>query len=202
MIEIRSYRRVFDLERRIYRIDHMRLNPGGVPVRGAVYALAAAGAALLLRRLPIAGAVLGAAPWYLRDVAFPLMAGAFLSVLTIEGRPFHVAVPALLRPRRVAARRHGLVASPSYRQWSPGEVVLLPDGSDARLRSLRYDGPGAVLVAVAYRRSEGSRTPIARRRAVLELLPVAAGGQVKREVIWMARGARMVVAPRSRRRGA
>ena len=34
MIEIRSYRRVFDLERRIYSIDRVRLNPGGVPVRG------------------------------------------------------------------------------------------------------------------------------------------------------------------------
>ena len=38
-MEIRSYRRVFDLERRIYRVDRLRLNPGGVPVRGVVYFL-------------------------------------------------------------------------------------------------------------------------------------------------------------------
>ena len=38
-IEIRSYRAVFDLERRIYRVDRLRLNPGGVPVRGVVYCL-------------------------------------------------------------------------------------------------------------------------------------------------------------------
>ncbi len=40
MIEIRSYRRVFDLERRIYSVDQLRLNPGGVPVRGVLYFLA------------------------------------------------------------------------------------------------------------------------------------------------------------------
>ncbi len=34
MMEIRSYRRVFDLERRIYQVDRLRLNPSGVPVRG------------------------------------------------------------------------------------------------------------------------------------------------------------------------
>ena len=37
-IEVRSYRTVFDLERRLYRIDRLRLNPGGVPVRGIVTA--------------------------------------------------------------------------------------------------------------------------------------------------------------------
>ena len=35
LMEVRSYRRVFDLERRIYRVDRLRLNPGGVPVRGS-----------------------------------------------------------------------------------------------------------------------------------------------------------------------
>jgi hypothetical protein len=34
-MEIRSFRRVFDLERRIYRVDRLRLNPGGIPVRGS-----------------------------------------------------------------------------------------------------------------------------------------------------------------------
>ena len=37
---IRSYRRVFDLERRIYRVTRIRLNPGGIPIRGVVYLLA------------------------------------------------------------------------------------------------------------------------------------------------------------------
>jgi hypothetical protein len=30
------------------------------------------------------------------------------------------------------------------RCWRPEELLVLPDGSDARLRRLRYTGPGAV----------------------------------------------------------
>jgi hypothetical protein len=39
------------------------------------------------------------------------------------------------------------------RRWRPEEIVLLPDGSDGRMRRLRYTGPGAVLVAVAHERA-------------------------------------------------
>ncbi len=39
-LEIRSFRSVFALERRIYRIDTLRLNPAGVPLRGIAYAVA------------------------------------------------------------------------------------------------------------------------------------------------------------------
>ncbi len=36
-MEVRSYRNVFALERRVYSIDRLRLNPGGVPVLSLVY---------------------------------------------------------------------------------------------------------------------------------------------------------------------
>ena len=56
-MEIRSYRAVFDLERRIYRVDRMRLNPAGVPVRGIVYFLALLAAIVVVRaRAAAAGA--------------------------------------------------------------------------------------------------------------------------------------------------
>ena len=56
LMEIHSYRRVFDLERRVYSVDRLRLNPSGVPVRGIVYFLAVvAGGARLLER-PVFGA--------------------------------------------------------------------------------------------------------------------------------------------------
>ena len=61
MIEIRSYRAVFDLERRIYRVDQLRLNPGGIPVRGVVYFLAILAATLIAGGLPLVGAAVGAA---------------------------------------------------------------------------------------------------------------------------------------------
>ena len=55
MTEIRSFRRVFDLERRIYSIDRLRLNPAGVPVRGVVYLLIALAAMIATSRMPVIG---------------------------------------------------------------------------------------------------------------------------------------------------
>ena len=39
-------------------------------------------------------------------------------------------------------------------RWHPEEILLLPDGSDGRMRRLRYTGPGAVLVTIAHERVE------------------------------------------------
>lgn len=96
-IEIRSYRRVFALERRLYRIDRLRLNPSGVPLRGIAYFMALLVVALLARRLPLAGGAVGIMPWYLRDALGPAMVAAACTMLRIEGRPFHIAAPALVR---------------------------------------------------------------------------------------------------------
>jgi hypothetical protein len=47
----------------------------------------------------------------------------------------------------------------------PEQIVLLPDGSEGRMRRLRYTGPGAVLVAVAHhRRQRGARLELLGRR--------------------------------------
>jgi hypothetical protein len=112
MIEIRSYRRVFDLERRIYSVDRLRLNPGGVPVRGVVYFLAILGLGLLAAGLPLVGALAREFPWYLRDIALPSAGATVLSAVRLEGRTFHLAAQALVRyglgPRRlVGAQRWG-----------------------------------------------------------------------------------------------
>ena len=158
MIEIRSYRAVFDLERRIYRVDQLRLNPGGIPVRGVVYFLAVLLAMLVAGDLPLAGAVIGALPWYLRDLALPVASATLLSVIRIEGRPFHLAAYALLRyrtgPRRLSGFRPR--GAPGAR-WRPQEILMLPDGSDGEMRRLRYTGPGAVLVTVAHERIDRGR---------------------------------------------
>lgn len=153
MTEIRSFRRVFDLERRVYSIDRLRLNPGGIPVRGIVYLLAILALVLVAARLPLIGTLVGLLPWYLRDLAIPGASATVLSVIRIEGRTFHLAAQALLRhgvaPRHLA----GLSRRASTGEaWSPAEIVMLPDGSDARMRDLRYTGPGAVLVAIEHER--------------------------------------------------
>ena len=167
-MDVRSYRRVFDLERRIYRVDRLRLNPAGVPVRGIVYFLVIVGLALLVARLPLLALVASGVPWYLRDVALPGGVAALMTVIRIEGRPFHLAAQALPRHRAGWRRLSCLrpcgpnsCAFPGAR-WMPEQIVLLPDGSEGRMRRLRYTGPGAVLVAVAHRRQA--------RRGRLELL--------------------------------
>ena len=190
MIEIRSYRRVFDLERRIYSVDRVRLNPGGVPVRGVVYFLAIALAGLTVVGVPAIGAPLRELPWYLRDVALPGAGATVLSAIRIEGRVFHLAARALLRysvgPRRLAAgRRCRNIGG----RWHPREIVLLPDGSDSRMRRMRYTGPGAVLVSVKH-----EPLSTGRRRPALTLREPPARGMLDRaQVIALARGARLAI---------
>jgi hypothetical protein len=166
-MEIRSYRRVFDLERRLYRIDRLRLNPGGVPVRGIVYFLALLSAVLITGSLPLIGACARAIPWYVRDLALPAASATLLSVIRVEGRPFHLAAAALVRYRLGPRRLDGVRPSrPRGERWWPSEIVLLPDGGDSRLRRLCYTGPGAVLVAIEHERAcrtaERGPMPLAR----------------------------------------
>jgi hypothetical protein len=158
MIEVRSYRRVFDLERRIYSVDRVRLNPGGVPVRGVLYFLALLAAGLGASGLPLIGSLAGVLPWFVRDLALPGAGAAVLSVIRIEGRVFHLAAQSLVRywmaPRRLTGvRRCESVGD----RWCPEEILLLPDGSDHHMRGLRYTGPGAVLVSVEHERHGRAR---------------------------------------------
>ncbi len=176
-MEIRSYRAVFDLERRIYRIDRLRLNPAGVPVRGILYFLALLAAIVLGTRVPPLRAVAERLPWYLLYVALPGASAALLTVIRIDGRPAHLAARALLRhritPRQsvgLRARRTGWGAEPGVR-WRPQEILLLPDGSDAHVRRLRYTGPGATLVSVAHERLESPALAYGRSHLTLRELP-------------------------------
>lgn len=174
-MEIRSYRAVFDLERRIYRVDRLRLNPNGVPVRGVVYFLAIATLIALMSALPGIGVLAGVVPWYIREMAIPAGLAAVLAVLRIDGRPSHIAALSILThvvlPREMLGHGVPLVC----RYWQPDRLLLMPDGSDAHMRRLSYTGPGAVLVAVAHERREvrdGLLWRLARRpQLVLGELP-------------------------------
>jgi hypothetical protein len=170
-MEVRSFRAVFELERRIYRVDTVRLNPAGIPLRGIVYAAALSPACLLAGRLPPTSWVLGLFPWYVRYLGAPLIVAAFATIVRIDGRPFHHAARALvlhcLRPRWLS----GLARAPVHgSHWRPAPVLLIPDGSDASFRRLRYRGPGAVLVGYPHVRADWPAGPLlARRRADVTL---------------------------------
>jgi hypothetical protein len=154
--EVRSYRAVFALERRIYRVDTLRLNPSGIPLRGIVYAAAFVVAALIAGAVPPAAWLDPLVPWYLRDIGLPLGAAWLLGAARIDGRVFHVAALAALSHLAGPRRLDRLARPAGGGRWRPPAVLCIPDGSDARFRALRYRGPGAVLVRGPHERREWS----------------------------------------------
>lgn len=96
-LEIRSFRRVFELERRLYRIDRIRLNPAGVPLRGVVYFVVLLMLASLASHAVLVGQLVRLAPWYVRDVAGPGLTACLLTTVRVDGRSAHVAAASLLR---------------------------------------------------------------------------------------------------------
>ncbi len=168
-LEIRSFRSVFALERRIYRIDTLRLNPTGIPLRGIAYAAVLVLIALAAGALPPTAWLDPVIPWYARDLGVPLTTATLLGAMRIEGRPFHLAALALLGHRLTRRRLEALAPlTPGGHVWRPPPVLCIPDGSDARFRALRYSGPGAVLVHHPHLRAEWGP----RRRADITLHPL------------------------------
>lgn len=204
-LEIRSYRAVFDLERRLYRIDRLRLPPGGIPMRGAVYCLALVLATTIISTLPLIGLIASMVPWYLRDVAVPIGVAALLALVRLEGRPFHLAVRALVRHRFGPRWWRGLrPASPPGARWHPDALLMLPDGSHGRWRAFTFTGPGAVMVQGAYECRDhrgGAFAAVLRRPHVTVHERPHAAAAHRRRVIALSVGARLRVRPEAGRRG-
>lgn len=118
-LEIRSYRQVFAFERRLYRIEGLRLNPTGVPLRGIACFLAFACVGLLLARLPLVGGAMATVPWYLREVAMPALAALLIATVRLEGRPLHIAAASLIRWQLGARDLVGLSAQSRFRKRPP-----------------------------------------------------------------------------------
>jgi hypothetical protein len=204
---IRSYRRVFDIERRLYRIDRLRLNPGGIPVRAFVYFIVILLGVVLFSRAPLIGGIARIVPWYLRVIALPALTAGLLTLIRIEGRPFHISGRALARHWLSSRWRAGV--RPAQRpgtRWYPPDVVFLPDGSDGRMRHLRYTGPGAVLLAIEHEREGAAmeQGPVGYGRAGLRptvVIRAAEGRSALRrgQVIELAAGVRLLVRSQSRR---
>lgn len=204
MIEIRSFRRVFDLERRIYSVDRLRLNPGGVPVRGVVYFLALLLAALIFGGLPLLGATVRATPWYGRDLLAPGATAAVLSIVRVDGRTFHLAAQALLRFGWERGLSIGLRGGTGEgERWIPQPITILPDGSDGVLRRLRYTGPGAVLILVEHHQagaSERERFHLRPGSKSVRIAPLGSGGPLSSgKVISLEGDTRLLVSAKQER---
>jgi hypothetical protein len=140
-MEVRSFRVVFALERRIHRVDRFRIPlPYGLPVRAAVYALAALALIALAGRLPAVGELIGLLPAPLRFVALPAAVGFVLSRARVDGRPAHRFLVSYARhrcaPRYISAFRPIDRPGQAFRFTDP--IAFVPDwrkvAGPARLR--------------------------------------------------------------------
>src|SRR3954465_1093510 len=149
-VEIRSYRAVFDLERRLYRIDRLRLNPSGVPVRGIVYAALLVLGVLVAHRLPLVGWPVRALPWQVRYAALPGLGAVLLTILRIDGRAAQSALASIARfalaPRHI--RAFETCPRPGA-SWTPPPMTVIDDGGEPA--RMRFRGPGAVLIRAPHR---------------------------------------------------
>src|SRR3954469_1524310 len=90
-IPIRSFGVVFDLERRIHKIDRFRVPlPYGLPLRSLGYAIVALVIVLVTSAVPLIGTLILGIPAPLRLVGLPIAAAYGLTGLQIDGRPPHV----------------------------------------------------------------------------------------------------------------
>jgi hypothetical protein len=75
-------------------------------------------------------------------------------------------------------------------RWEPPPILCIPDGSDARFRSLRYRGPGAILIARPHLRAEWRSGP---RRVAVTLHPLPGPPAARASVLELAAGALLEV---------
>src|SRR3954447_3962280 len=140
-VVIRSYRRVFEVDRRIYRIDRWALPvPGGVPLRAVGYFAATVLLMVLLGEL-----VAFLSP-PLRFVVVPLAVAVFGTQAAPDGRTAHRFAWDWLRfrlraRRRSAGRVVGLEGEPM--RWD-GELAVRWDADGAELHRARVRGPARV----------------------------------------------------------
>src|SRR3954468_10404007 len=113
---IRSYRRVFEVDRRIYRVDRWALPvPGGVPLRAVGYFAAGVLAVVILGSLPLTSELVGMLSAPLRYVVLPLAIAVLGTQAAPDGRTAHRFALDWARFRWRAHRR------------SAGRVVALQD---------------------------------------------------------------------------
>lgn len=150
-IVIRSFRVVFQLDRRLHRIDRWRLPlPYGLPLRSLGYAAGALLLVLMAGQLPILGVVVGALPAPVRLALIPAAAAYALTSIQVDGRPAHDAFLALLKwrmqPTVVTAWKRGTKPGCEVRFL---DVCVAPDASGPCLRRGRVRGPVTAVVRVA-----------------------------------------------------
>jgi hypothetical protein len=147
-VAVRAYgRRVFRVERRLYRIERWRIPvPGGIPLRAAVYTVATLLVVLAAGRLPGLGALIGLAHPAYPYVLLPLAVGVLGSQVAPDGRATHRFARDWLALRLRARRRSAgrAVALEGEPLPAGGELMLRADHRTPELRPGVVRGPATV----------------------------------------------------------
>jgi hypothetical protein len=144
---IRSYRRVFEVDRRIYRVDRWALPvPGGVPLRAVGYFAATVMAVIFAASLPGIGDLVGGISPPIRFIVIPLAVAVFGTQAAPDGRAAHRFAwdwlcLRLRARRRCAGRVVALEGEPV--KWD-GELPLRPDSDGTQIRHARVHGPARI----------------------------------------------------------
>jgi hypothetical protein len=165
-IPVRSYRVVFRLERRLFRIDRWRLPfPYGLELRALVYVAVVMAGVLVAGRLPLLGAVLDLLPAQLHWGLLPLGLVVALLKLRLDGRPPHLALVAIARWRAAPRTVSGLRRCPRAQTTLVplGELEIRPDWRGARYRPARIRGPASITLRYPASAEQHSR----RRQLVI-----------------------------------
>ncbi len=162
---IRSYRRVFEVDRRIYRVDRWALPvPGGVPLRGVAYFAVALGLVLLLGRLPGFAELLDAVSAPLRYVVGPLLVAVLATQVAPDGRAAHRFARSWLalrvRSRRCSAGRPAPCEGEPV-VWS-GHLAMRWDAHSPRLIRGVVRGPAKIEFARPIRLTDRGGRLVAR----------------------------------------
>src|SRR3954452_16337914 len=151
---VRSYRRVFEVDRRIYRVDRWALPvPGGVPLCAVGYFAAALLAMIAAGALPGLGDVVASISAPIRFLVRPLAVAVLGTQAAPDGRAAHRFAWDWLRLRLQARRRCAGRVVPLEGEpvtWD-GALATCWDEHGTTLRNARVRGPARVTFAVPVR---------------------------------------------------
>src|SRR4051794_7662332 len=184
-LQIRSYRVVFDLERRIHRIDRFRVPlPYGLPLRSLAYAVVALAAVVVAGRVPALGAAVSALPAPARLVLLPVAISCGLTRLRVDGRSAHAAAACWVRYVSAPRDRVGFSGRRLSTEVRLGDLVMAPGLSGTGWRRGVLRGPAELFADV----------PLARRdrRRHIELAPARSGAAAPESFV-VASGQRLVL---------
>jgi hypothetical protein len=173
-VVIRSYRRVFQVDRRIYRVDRWALPvPGGVPLRAVGYFAAAVLVVVILGELPATAELMSVLAPPLRYVVLPLAIAVLGTQAAPDGRTAHRFAWDWLRfrlrsRRRCTGRVVRLEGEPV--RWD-GELTVQWDIDSPVLQHSRVRGPARVTFNVPTTLGEAGGAVVLCKEVVLEVKP-------------------------------